>query len=148
MTLNTSSNHDNDLIIRQALDLFENDKTLEAFRLLRNQGIKLDRYINDEDNSSSNEELSNGNGDDISQQIKQIVHDGTLAESLIKEFESDDGWKLCVEKDSMQSFYKAKGSGMHSVKVQGTIQASMFQVLSIFYEGKQIVINLVRVLNN
>ncbi|KAG2370642.1 hypothetical protein C9374_014726 [Naegleria lovaniensis] len=71
---------------------------------------------------------------EITQKLKQIIHDGKLAEQVMREFNSDDGWKLCVEKDKMQSFYKDNGRGMHAVKVQGHISAPIFQVLSIFYE--------------
>ena len=115
--------------VQHAVSLFEHDKTLESYRMLHE---KYQHIIND--GNKLQEALDHISDDSGKQVMKQIIHDGAVAEFIIKEFDCKE-WKLCVEKDKMQSFYKDRGSGMHAVKVQGTIAASMFQVLSIFYEG-------------
>ena len=117
-------------LVQKAIDLFDNERLLEAYHLLIDNEINVVRTVDDE--SSNNKSVLPS---DITQKLQQIIQDGKLAEQVMREFNSDDGWKLCVEKDKMQSFYKDNGRGMHAVKVQGYISAPIFQVLSIFYEG-------------
>ncbi|KAF0982087.1 hypothetical protein FDP41_011948 [Naegleria fowleri] len=116
-------------LVQKAIDLFDNERLLEAYHLLIDNEINVVRTVDDE--SSNNKSVLPS---DITQKLQQIIQDGKLAEQVMREFNSDDGWKLCVEKDKMQSFYKDNGRGMHAVKVQGYISAPIFQVLSIFYE--------------
>ncbi|EFC42695.1 predicted protein [Naegleria gruberi] len=105
--------------------------------VLRSKGDLICAALNCEEKEELQSSLLNfsykENGE-VKQCLSRIIHDGRFAEFIIGEFETHNEWKLCVEKESMKSFYKDRGSGMHAVKVEGTIHASMFQVLSIFYE--------------
>jgi len=107
--------------LNEAIRLFNHEKTLDAYRLLKQHKVESVSELNVDEQSKKD--------------LHQILEDGKFAEFLLNEFESGNGWHQCVNKDKMQSFYKDKGSGLHAVKVQGSIEAPIFQVLSIFYEG-------------
>ncbi|KAL9648089.1 hypothetical protein ABK040_007456 [Willaertia magna] len=103
-------------IIEEATKLYKSDKSLDAYLLLKN-------IIH------SDEDLTN-----FDHFVSQIYLDGKLSEKLIKELESNDGWAACIDKDRIKSFYKQKSNGIHELKLEGVIDAPIFQVLSIFYE--------------
>lgn len=89
--------------------------------------------------------------------MQLIYRDGALAKMLLHEFNSSDGWNLCVDKDRAKTYYKRSGqvsqkyfgtsgtnSGhvdgatddapLHVIKIEGEIDAPIFNLLSILYE--------------
>jgi hypothetical protein len=67
--------------------------------------------------------------------LETIKRENTEANTLLHELQSEEGWELCANKDNIQTFYRKEAhEKLHTLKIQGTIDSPMFNVLSIFYE--------------
>jgi hypothetical protein len=67
--------------------------------------------------------------------LNDVARENEEAKHILREIESEEGWELCADKDDIQTYYrKEENEKLHALKIQGTIDSPMFDVISIFYE--------------
>lgn len=148
----TSTTHQKVEIVRKAIELFQHDKILDAYDLLKHSSITENSIpsllMMHQELSSSSDDDQNGLllSKEEEQLVKLIYKDGALAKMLLYEFSSGDGWNTCVDKDDCKTFYKqtckidgGKGGSesepsLHAIKIEGIIETPVFNLMSILYE--------------
>ncbi|EFC45118.1 predicted protein [Naegleria gruberi] len=140
-------------IIRKSIELFQHDKILDAYDLLKKQYSITENSISsllESRESSSDIDEQEEQNETLSKEeaelVKLIYKDGALAKMLLSEFSSSAGWNTCVDKDDCKTFYKqtckidgGKGGSeaepsLHAIKIEGIIETPVFNLMSILYE--------------
>jgi hypothetical protein len=65
--------------------------------------------------------------------LRKVVQEAELAQRILDAI-SDDTWDLSTNSNNTQVYYREEGNALHSLKIVGTIDSPMFNVLAIFYE--------------
>ncbi|KAL0476596.1 hypothetical protein AKO1_006092 [Acrasis kona] len=69
--------------------------------------------------------------------FKKIASESAEAKRILDQIDNPNGWQLCADKDDIKTFYKKderSNTPLHVVKLEGTVNSPIFNVLSIFYE--------------
>ncbi|KAL9658442.1 hypothetical protein ABK040_005986 [Willaertia magna] len=122
MSLLAESNSTVEEWMQEVIELFKKEKVHVAYE-------KLLKHFN-----NNLEEINWNNYPDV---LYEIYKEGKYVNFLLKEFENSDqsnGWELVVDKDEIKTYYKVKEGGLYAAKLEGFINHSIFDVLSIFYE--------------
>jgi hypothetical protein len=119
-------------IIQEIEVLYNREKLFAAAEQLKNLKEALNNIIKSDDAVKIQNILESLSSNEI---LENVEVESVEAKRIMHEIESEEGWQLCTDKDEIQTFYRREeNEKLHAIKIQGTIDSPMFNVLSIFYE--------------
>ncbi|GAM22793.1 hypothetical protein SAMD00019534_059680 [Acytostelium subglobosum LB1] len=125
-------------IIKELLDqinqLYDDHRIAQAAKKLRDLDLVVKSELD--------------NTDDNSPQIKQLLDDqyttckrfdrlrqeSEECNNLLRMLENTDNWTDISNSDGIQTFYKDNGGGMHSIRMEGIVDSSLFDICSTVLE--------------